>query len=155
MSSDILKLIPTDPRWQPGPLQVERARDLAARLAPTPPGQRDWEIEIATHEAIEFIDCGSNLETITCPRCGTDIDIRWWAEQLGERYDNGFDDLATITPCCLSACGLDELDYSWPCGFARFEIRIWNPDRDLFTPDELGCLGETLGHPVRQVMVHI
>ena len=60
---------------------IVRFRDTAARLAPPPPGHRDWDIAIAQHEAIQFVDCGSNFETITCPRCGAEVDAGWWADQ--------------------------------------------------------------------------
>jgi hypothetical protein len=47
------------------------------------------------------------------------------------------------------------LAYEWPCGFASFEIAIWNPGRDWFSNDEMNALQDALGYPVRQVMAHI
>ncbi|MFF2511501.1 hypothetical protein [Streptomyces sp. NPDC058086] len=43
----------------------------------------------------------------------------------------------------------------WPCGFARFEIAVWNPARLWFSDEELTVLGDALGHPVRQIRAHI
>ncbi|MFF3420587.1 hypothetical protein ACFYW9_38905 [Streptomyces sp. NPDC002698] len=47
------------------------------------------------------------------------------------------------------------LDYDWPCGFARFEIAVRNPERLWFSEDELTALGDRLGHPVKQIRAHI
>ncbi|XUL90522.1 hypothetical protein ACQ86D_31050 [Streptomyces galilaeus] len=59
-------------------------------------------------------------------------------------------------PCCSAATSLDALDYDWPCGFARFEIAVWNPGRLIrFGDDELSAVAEALGHPVRQIRAHI
>lgn len=155
MSSDIFKFIATDPRWQPTHAQAERAREHLARIAPPPHHRRAYDIVLSWHDAIEFVDCGSNLETITCPWCRTTIDIAWWTDQLSARYDDGFDDLTTTAPCCDRACSLNELGYAWPCGFARFQIEIWNPEREPLTAEELAALGDTLGHQVHQVIAHV
>src|SRR5215467_1751779 len=50
---------------------------------------------------------------------------------------------------------LTDLDYDWPCAFARFEIEIWNRDRDLFNHDELESIAQAIGHPVRQIIARI
>jgi len=155
VSSDIFKLIATDPHWQPTHTQGESAREHVLLVAPPPPHRRAYDVVLSWHDAIEFVDCGSNLEAITCPWCRTNIDIAWWADQLSARYDNGFDDLTITTHCCDRACSLNELGYDWPCGFARFQIEISNPDRDPLTAEELAALGDTLGHHLRQVIAHI
>ncbi|GAA4865018.1 hypothetical protein GCM10023235_49210 [Kitasatospora terrestris] len=38
---------------------------------------------------------------------------------------------------------------------ARFEIEVWNPEREWFTETELAHLGAALGHPVRQIRAHV
>ena len=58
-----------------------------------------------------------------------------------------------VAHSCVVA--LDVLDYDWPCGFARFEIAIWNPERDWFGDEELASIGHALGHPVKQIRAHI
>ncbi|MFJ3638492.1 hypothetical protein ACIPRD_01910 [Streptomyces sp. NPDC090108] len=50
---------------------------------------------------------------------------------------------------------LDALEYSWPCGFARFEIAVRNPGVDWFGDGELALLAAALGHPVRRIRAHI
>ncbi|GAA2777152.1 hypothetical protein [Nonomuraea dietziae] len=82
---------------------------------------------------------------------GTD----WWADLLEANCEDGFATLAVELPCCGVESALDALDYHWPCGFARFEIAVWNPDRSWFTNEELAALAEVLGHPVRQIRAHI
>jgi hypothetical protein len=47
------------------------------------------------------------------------------------------------------------LDYHWPCGFARFEIAIWNPERTWFDDEDLAAIAKALGHPVKQIRAHI
>lgn len=155
MSDNVLSVIPIDPRWQPSPQQADCARDLLTQLAPHDPDRLDWELRTEWHETITVVDCGANLERITCPLCAAGIDTEWWGDLLEERCDEGFDDLAATVPCCGARTALDELRYDWPCGFARFEPALWNPGRDLLTDEELEALGQALGHPVRQILAHI
>lgn len=155
MSDDVLSVIPTDPRWQPDRSVTERAAALAADLAPGLPGGAEAEIEVSWYDVMTPVDCGGNLQRIGCPRCGGSIDVEWWADLLEEHSDDGFADLAVEVPCCGAATSLDLLDYDWPCGFARFEIAVWNPEREWFGDEELAAFAGVLGHPVRQVRAHI
>lgn len=83
------------------------------------------------------------------------IDTQWWGDLLEAHCKDGFETLAVEVPCCGAATSLDALDYDWPCGFARFEIAVWNPERLWFSEEELTTLGDALGHPVRQIRAHI
>ena len=74
---------------------------------------------------------------------------------LEERFEDGFEDLSATVPCCGRPTTLDEHDYDWPCGFARFELAVWSPGRDWLTDQELSMLARALGHPVRQILAHI
>lgn len=154
MSENILSIIPTDPRWQPEPGAADRDRTLLAQLAPNP-DRTDDELTADWHETITVVDCGANLEEITCPLCNAAINTEWWAELIEERYDDGFDDLTATVPCCKRRTTLDKLNYNWPCGFARFELAVWNPGRDWLTDQELSILAQALGHPVHQILAHI
>lgn len=154
MSENILSIIPTNPRWQPEPEAADRARALLTQLTPNP-DRTDDELTAKWHETITVVDCGANLERITCPLCGSAIDTAWWGDLLEERYEDGFDDLAATAPCCGRPTTLDKLDYDWPCGFARFELAVWNPGRDWLTDQELSLVAQALGHPVRQILAHI
>lgn len=156
MSSNVLSIIPTDPKWRPERAAAERIhRVLAQLLAPGAPDVLDWEIDITWHDTVTCIDCGSNLERILCPQCGGAIDTGWWADLVDEREGIGFDDLSATVPCCNRQASLDTLAYEWPCGFASFEVAIWDPDRDLFTDRELSFFAQALGHPVKQIMARI
>lgn len=155
MSEDVLSVIPTDPYWQPDQAAADRT---AALVAEWEPGTRDGDVDVdvSWHEGLGVVDCGQNLERITCPDCRTSIDIEWWAGLLQAHCEDGFTTLDVRVPCCGSSTSLDRLDYDWPCGFARFEIAIWNPGRRIwFSDQELTALGAALGHPVRQIRAHI
>jgi hypothetical protein len=67
----------------------------------------------------------------------------------------GFVDLTAAVPCCGRRVSLNELDYDWPCGFARFELALWNPGRGWLTDEELSAVAHALGHPVCQIFAHI
>ncbi|MFC8828879.1 hypothetical protein ACFT9I_26420 [Streptomyces sp. NPDC057137] len=155
MSDNILSVIPTDPHWQPDPEAADRAAAIAAELAPGPPDGIEPEVEVSWHDAITIVDCGANLMAIGCPRCGGSVDLGWWTDLLETRADDGLATLLTQVPCCGRELALDTLTYDWPCGFARFEIAVWNPGRGWFTDEELTALADALGRPVRQVMAHI
>jgi hypothetical protein len=155
MSKDVLSVIPTDPQWQPDQASGERAAAIVAGLAPGIPGGMDVDIDVTWHDELTVVDCGGNLERISCPHCGASIDTEWWADLLEARCEEGFQTLSTQVPCCETSTSLDALDYDWPCGFARFEIAVWNPERIWFSDDELGVIAAALGHPVRQIRAHI
>lgn len=75
------------------------------------------------------------------PCCGASIDTEWWADLLEAHVDDGFTTLAVVVPWCGASTALDVLDYDWPCGFGRFEIAVWNPERALFSDEELTIIG--------------
>jgi hypothetical protein len=85
------------------------------------------------------------------------IDVEWWAHLLEERLATGFTNLTVTVPCCGAEVTLNDLHYDWPCGFARFELEAWNPnrDRDWLTADELAQLAAALGCDVTQILAHI
>ncbi|TGZ12514.1 hypothetical protein DV517_65980 [Streptomyces sp. S816] len=155
MSDDVLSIIPTDPWWQPERAAGERAGALAMDLASGLPDGVAAETEVTWYDTPTPVDCGGNLERIGCPRCGGSIDTEWWADLLEAHDEGGFATLDVAAPCCGAATSLDALDYDWPCGFARFEIAVWNPERDRFRRAELAAVAGALGHPVRQIRAHI
>jgi hypothetical protein len=156
MSDDVLSVIPTDPQWQPTREAGEQTVVIASGLASgKEEDDLDVEIDVKWHETITVVDCGQNLVRIVCGRCNAEIDTEWWRDLLEERFETGFDDLVVRLPCCGAESSLNDLDYDWPCGFAKFEIAIWNPGLDWFAAEELTLLAETLGHPVRQIRAHI
>ncbi|QIQ04105.1 hypothetical protein [Streptomyces liangshanensis] len=155
MSDDVLSIIPSDPWWQPDREAADHAVALVEELTPGVSDGVDVEIDVTWHDVVTAVDCGGNLERIGCPLCRATIGAEWWADLLEAHCDDGFATLAVEVPCCGGSTTLDALEYDWPCGFARFEIALWNPDRLWFGDDELTALADRLGHPVKQVRARI
>ena len=146
-----LSIIPTDPNWQPDRLSGNRALAIVTALAPGAPDGVEVDIDMTWHDTVAVDDCGANLERITCPHCGGSLYTDWWSDLLEEHAESEFTTLVAEVACCGTATSLDALDYDWPCGFARFEIAVWNPECHRFSAEDLTALGGILGHPVRQI----
>ncbi|MFH9662381.1 hypothetical protein ACH4NF_04600 [Streptomyces sp. NPDC017248] len=145
MSDIILTVVPVDPQWQPGQDAAGRAVRALAALTPEDDGTKaTW------HDEMTFVDCGGNLEQVACPRCDSVLDRTWLRDRVSDVAGAGT--LAVVLPCCGTGLSLNDLVYRDPCGFARFDISVWNPGRSWLTDSELNTVGEALGHPVRQVM---
>lgn len=154
MSDDVLSVIPTDPRWQPDRGAAEAATAIVTGLVPDL-DRVTVEIKTSWHDVVTLVDCGENLERIGCPACGTDADLEWFVDLMEERYETGFDDMSTRMSCCGAESSLDRLEFEWPCGFARFEIEVWNPPLIWFAEEDLARIAAALGHEVRQIRAHI
>src|SRR5437762_3164094 len=122
MSDNWIIVIPEAADFVPSSEARRKAVELFRSLAP----RADEVKELATEE-IRFIDCGANLERITCPDCGAQLEIHWWQEKMGEEADAGFPLRSVELPCCGATRSLDQLKYDWPQGFARFSIEAMNP----------------------------
>lgn len=155
MSDNILSIIPADPHWQPAAETADAAMSVFRRLAPQLDGFVTTEYRITWHDQVTAVDCGANLERIECPVCQNAVDVEWWADLLEERFETGFANLIVTVPCCSAEVSLDDLHYDWPCGFARFELEAWNPNRGWLSADELAELSTALGFDVRQILAHI
>lgn len=147
MSETILRLIPTDPRWQPAPDAARTATEVFAALVP-----RAAEVAARFFAELVFCDPGSNLERVGCPACGSELALDWWSVQMERSAATTFSDLGVTTPCCGARTSLDDLAYDWPAGFARYELSARDPDRDRLGDAELTAVGQVLGHPLRQVV---
>jgi len=77
-------------------------------------------------DAVRFVDCGDNFETVGCPHCGTDVG-EWWTLAMEAAHDQQFADLRATTPCCATTVSLNDLVYSWPAGLARYTLEVLNP----------------------------
>ncbi|GCD48389.1 hypothetical protein [Streptomyces paromomycinus] len=155
MSDDVLSIIPVDPWWQPEGDAVERVVQLVKKLVPGTDHGADMEIDVWWHDTMALVDCGTNLETISCPWCRAAIDTEWWSDALTDRYDDGFTTLTVDVPCCEETTSLNALDYDWPLGFARFQIAVRNPGRASFSEGELTELADGLGQPLKQIWAHV
>ncbi|MGW3098741.1 hypothetical protein ACWDCC_35470 [Streptomyces sp. NPDC001102] len=145
-------MIPTDPYWQPGRDAAERASAALSRILPDDARRG---LEAKWHDSVEVVWCGVNLKRILCPRCGAECDPGWWAEAVSQRCDEGFAALVVTVPCCEAETSLNDLVYDWPMGFARFRIEVLYPNRSWLADEELATLADALGHPLRQILIHI
>ena len=149
MSDDYLRLIPTDPTWQPGADEARRA--VATLSALVPAADR---VEVERYDEARFVDAGANVERVSCPTCRADLAMVWWTAQMEQAAESGFTNLTVLPPCCGTPTSLNDLGYDWPAGFARAALSVRNPHRDRLDDAELARVGTALGHPIRQVMAH-
>jgi hypothetical protein len=147
MSEAYLRLIPTDPTYVPS---TEEAKEALATLASFWP---DVELTVLNWDEIQFIDQGSNFESIRCPQCGARLDLTWWSQAMSRAAALRFEDLSVVTPCCSRQTSLNDLIYYWPAGFAKFAISVRNPNKDL-EPYETTRLAGMLGTSLRIVWAH-
>lgn len=64
MSVNYLRLIPTDPTYDPPLTKDQQAEQLLAVFVP-----KSTEITSHRYESVQFVDAGSNWEAIHCPGC--------------------------------------------------------------------------------------
>lgn len=154
VSDNWIRLIPTSPSWQPDPAAAESAVECVLGLF-TGSGASVGDVEARFQDEITLIDSGVNTASFTCAACSTVTEVDWVFTIVDERSDR-LSDLDVHLPCCGAGANLDNLDYDWPMGFARFEIAVLNASRARYELDgsELREVGEVLGHPVRQVLAH-
>jgi hypothetical protein len=148
VSDGWIRIIPTDPDWQPS----AEAAAAAAALAGSVYESLD-EVEVRFHEGVAVIDSGVNTAHLVCPRCGATTDIAWLLDDVDGllvRRETG------PLPCCGETVPISELLFDWPMGFAAFEVGLLNPVRSNYelTSLELEEIGGVLGHPVKQVLAH-
>jgi hypothetical protein len=122
MSDNVLKFIQIQPNFEPTLENVKEAELYLKQRS-----QNFSDIQLILSEEIRFIDQGSNFESVGCPFCKKDLSIEWWQEEMGEAYNSKFSKLEVIVPCCIKESSLNNLDYNWAAGFARFSIELYNP----------------------------
>jgi hypothetical protein len=148
MSDCILRIIPRDPGHLPGPAAQGDALALIRILLPTAA-----EVRAIVHDEIVFVDPGGNLESVACPRCAQQLSLTWWSDAMGIAHALRFSDLVTAVPCCGARLSLNDLDYSWPAGFARFLIEAREPPlRDWLDADAVARIETALATRVRQIL---
>jgi hypothetical protein len=152
VSDDYIRLVPTDPYWQPEP---EAAAAVVAYVASlfSGPGDGVDEVKQTFYDRVTLIDAGMYTERITCPRCAGDISMNWLGD-LVRQNGASFDHLDVAVPCCGAVVGLNTLHYGDPIGFARFEVSAMNATRATYELDssELARVASLLGHPVAQIL---
>ena len=149
MSEHFLSLIPTTPEYVPVAEALARARELFAGFVPAAD-----EIEARITDEIEFVDQGENFERVRCPNCAAELAMEWWQEAMDTAYQTRFQNLKVTTVCCGFTTSLNELDYHWPAGFARFCLRVRGPRQKEVAPEHIRKLEEVLSTPLRQIWTH-
>jgi len=148
MSENFLRLIPTDPWYMPTPAAQDQASTLFASLV------QEEGIQAYMTEDASFVDPGSNLKRILCPRCGAVLSMEWWVQAMDRAYtDTQFRNLDVMVPCCETRCSLNDLRYEWPAGFARFLLEARSPENDL-TEEQLALFEPLLDGRVRKIWAH-
>ncbi len=150
MSDNWMTIIPEDPHLIPSEDRQKQARSWFARLAPLAEA-----VEIKTSDRVEFHDCGSNLQRVICPSCGTAIPLEWWQQRMADDHDDGFKLSEFPTPCCIAPLTLHELTYDWPQGFGRFALDVMNPQIGELDAAQREELTRILGTPIRVIYQHI
>ncbi len=150
MSDNWLIFIPTDPTAIPSQIGADTAVELLKRFAP----DAGDDVQARFSNEIEFHDCGSNWSGVKCPHCGADIE-EWWGDATGDAYKTRFEDLRVTTPCCGRSTNLNDLNYVWPAGFARFALEAKNPNIRQTTAEQDRALSEALALDLRKIWRHL
>jgi hypothetical protein len=149
MSDNYLKLIPASHTFVPSPTAMEETLRLVSSLCP-----HAQEIAKSGSETVLFYDCGSNLEAISCPHCGTS-QMDWFFEEVARKYEESkLQDIQVQMPCCSKKSSLNDLHFDFPAGFASAGIEVLNPVRDWLTTAELDQVAASFGHSVKQIFAH-
>lgn len=148
MSDTVLYLIPTEPTFVPQADRMERAQALARQAFPGAEA-----VELLIGDEVTFVDCGENLQRAACPRCKTNLLDGRFGELMDVASKTHFVDRTCTLPCCGERVLLDDLEYDWSCGFARFRLKIVWP-HELPTPELVRELEGVLECPLRQVWAY-
>ncbi|HTW95313.1 MAG TPA: hypothetical protein VMD30_10990 [Tepidisphaeraceae bacterium] len=148
MSDTWLRIIPSDPNFQPSREAADQARILLGKFLP-----HSAEVTVNFNDDVTFIDAGGNWEGVKCAACGRDADS-WWEDAMNRSYGTRFANLIVTAPCCGEKVSLNDLNYVWPVGFAKFVAQAMNPEQDL-TPTQLQQLSDCLGCELRRIWQHI
>lgn len=145
MSTDMLRLIPSDPAFVPAPAAQEAARAKLASYVPRA------EIVTATvADTAMFVDQGGEWKRVLCPACGAEVDEAWWVRAVDAAHGSGFANLTARMPCCGATTSLNDLRYDRPAGFARFVLEALNPGTDL-NDGQMRSLEGILGCSLRKM----
>ncbi|PKM04355.1 MAG: hypothetical protein CVV16_05290 [Gammaproteobacteria bacterium HGW-Gammaproteobacteria-6] len=124
MSEHEIIILPRDPQWVPDAAVVAAAEPFMAGLFP------DAEyVHVTCSEQVHYYDCGGNFEHIHCPACHTEISVPQWHALMDADYDpehNSFAMQNQALPCCGKMANLNQLQYAFEQGFARFAISMDN-----------------------------
>lgn len=148
-SGNQLKIIPTEPNYEPSTEQQKEAiRYLASKFSKN-------ELRSILTNKIEFIDCGENFESVSCNHCEQTIEIENWQEAMDKAYQTSFSDLTFLPPCCHKRTSLNDLEYDMPSGFSKYVIELIDPEiKDNQKTDLTKNLKEIIGQDIELIWAH-
>ncbi len=112
-----------------------------------------YKTTIEVFDTVQFVDQGSNWETLLCPNCQSVLEIEWWQQAMDKSFEGGFLELGVNVPCCGFRPTLNDLRYVWPAGFARFMLAAIDPPSDL-NDQQVSELERILGKSLRKIWAH-
>ena len=145
MSEHLVRLIPR--------LHTYRTNEASARAAVLALQKcvKAEEISFFQSGQVEFFDCGSALNHISCPRCGVAVPLDWWQQKMDEHYKSDhFFVLEEDMLCCSKTVSLNDLRYEAPCGFASLCFTVRDPEETV-GQEAVECLSERFGILFRTV----
>lgn len=148
MSDFIVKIIPSNSHFH---TSAERADEVVRYLKYQLNADR---IDVRFSKSPVFVDCGSNLEEILCPVCGSVIPFDYWGQVMDKANESHFENLAVPLPCCKKSSSLNELNYHFPCGFSCIEFDILNP-ADEPALECLQGIKKILDTDIRVIRAHV
>ena len=146
MSEVHLRLVPTDPSWQPTPEAARAAVEVLRGIT-----QDRGEMELELYDEVTLIEQSRDHGSACCPGCHHSLPRSWWHERLSHAAASSFLNLTVVTPCCHTVTSLNDLRHAYPTVFTRAELLVRDPEREL-TEDELTTLAQALGHAIRQLV---
>ena len=129
MSDNFLKIAPSAVGYIPDPESVRRTTALLKSMLP-----KADEVAFREWTGIQFVDQGCFFERVSCLQCGRELELDWWHEQMGSKWNESakcFETLDVKPPCCGRQTSLNDLKYEWPAAFSRCILEVVNPGRDL------------------------
>jgi hypothetical protein len=149
MSENLLQLIPQQPAYVPN----EKAVSLAEQFLKSQVSESS-EVYSEISKEIRFIDAGANFESVSCPICGKKISGNWWSVAMEEAHKSQLSNLDVVVPCCSSKTTLNDLNYNFPQGFARFVLAARNPDIHELDKQSIEELEQIIDCKLRIIWTH-
>lgn len=150
MSDNWITILPTEPTFVPNEASAQSVLALLHGFVPDAD-----EIRIVEGDQVIFIDAGANFESMWCPMCRAELSSEWWGDRMGIASQNAFSDLDCQTPCCDKRMTLNDIEYNWPQGFARWHLEAMNPNIGKLSDEQVLRIEAALGHSIRVVYTHI
>ena len=107
MSDQIVSIIPSSPYIKIPYSELLRCREHIQEHV------KCDSVDIKMSEHPIFVDCGSNLQKITCPICGNMVSFDWWGKAMDKAYECSFRYLDVVLPCCRKTASLNDLIYDF------------------------------------------